>query len=209
MKKESIFFDDDYYFGTAGENLAKEVLQDIGLQEPTDSEIFNETMLLMYESRNDILDDLKNWFTIGRKNPNAGNHILVSGCASRWDGRSSGIMIYSDFAEAVDTSPSRFGMKNIFADCEFNKIWEEDGKLYLSGHHHDGGVKVEMRQLSKQGEKLLEKLLDYEGDVDLYDLELEAMGNTYQEGDENKFVHDLWNDHKMCPMAEITKLAFA
>ena len=118
-------------------------------------------------------------------------------------------MIYSDFAEAVDTSPSRFGMKNIFADCEFNKIWEEDGKLYLSGHHHDGGVIVEMRQLSKQGEKLLEKLLDYEGDVDLYDLELEAMGNTYQEGDENKFVHDLWNDHKMCPMAEITKLAFA
>ena len=213
-KNTAVIFDEDDYYGEKGEELAKERLSEDGVEDPTESQIFNVAMQMRSESLKDTMRELKKWFDgpcAGKKskNPNQGNHILVAGSSSRWDGTSSGVNIYSDFTEATDTSPARFRMNNIFADCEFGRIWEEDGSLYMSGYHHDGGVTVEIRQLSNEGEKLLEEMLDYEGNVDLYDLELNAMGNTYKEGDESRFVHDLWNDPVMCPVVNFTKVAFA
>lgn len=202
-----IIFDEDFYYGEQGEKLARENLLDQGIEDVTKSQIFDEAMELKSLDFEDAISELKVWFDKGIKNPNAGNHILVAGSASRWNGTSSGIMIYSDFSEAIDTSPSRFRNKSIFADCEFSKIWEEDGRLYLSGYHHDGGVTVEMRQLSNEGEKLLNKTLDYEGEADLYDLKINVMGKTYVEGDENKLVHDIWNDPDLCPKADYAKKA--
>ena len=43
---------------------------------------------------------------------------------------------------------------NVFADCEIQKVWDENGTLYLAGAHHDGRVSVEMRQLTDEGERL-------------------------------------------------------
>ena len=208
-QNETVIFDENLYYGEQGEELAKESLLDRGVENATESQIFDEAMEMKAFDFEDAINELKTWFDEGIKNPNAGNHILVAGSASRWNGTSSGIMIYSDFSEATDRSPSRFNMKNIFADCEFSKIWEEDSKLYLSGCHHDGGVTVEMRQLSNKGEKLLNETLDYEGEVDLFDLEINAMGKIYIEGDENRFVHDMWNDPNLCPKAEYAKAVFA
>lgn len=59
-----------------------------------------------------------------------------------------------DFAAATDCSPSRFGQGNVFADCEIQKVWDENGTLYLAGAHHDGRVSIEMRQLTDEGERL-------------------------------------------------------
>ena len=204
-----VIFNEDIYYGEQGEKLAKEILSDNGIEDATETQIFETAMEQMSLDFEDAINELKTWFDDGIKNPNAGNHILVAGSATRWNGTSSGIMIYSDFSEAIDTSPASFRKRNIFADCEFSKIWEEDGRLHLSGYHHDGGVTVEMRQLSKKGEKLLSETLDYEGEVDLYDLEINVMGKTYIEGDENKFIHDMWNDPELCPKADYAKAVFA
>lgn len=35
-----------------------------------------------------------------------------------------------DFDAATDCSPSRFGQGNVFADCEIQKVWDENGTLY-------------------------------------------------------------------------------
>lgn len=91
--------------------------------------------------------------------------------------------VFSALADdaATDCSPSRFGRGNVFADCEIQKVWDENGTLYLAGAHHDGRVSVEMRQLTDEGERLWGQL-DYE---DYLPIEgLTAMGKHYELGDE-------------------------
>lgn len=106
---------------------------------------------------------------------------------------------------ATDCSPSRFGQGNVFADCEIQKVWDENGTLYLAGAHHDGRVSVEMRQLTDEGERLWGQL-DYE---DYLPLEgLTAMGKHYELGDENRFVHDLYNSPELCATPRYVEQSF-
>lgn len=106
---------------------------------------------------------------------------------------------------ATDCSPSRFGQGNVFADCEIQKVWDENGTLYLAGAHHDGRVSVEMRQLTDEGERLWGQL-DYE---DYLPLEgLTAMGKHYELGDENQFIHDLYNSPELCAAPRYVEQSF-
>lgn len=130
-------------------------------------------------------------------NESWGNSILVKGGNGLYDGPRSGIAVYENFEEAIDTSPSWHGGDNIFADCEIDGIWDENGSLFLTGAHHDGRACVEMRQLTDKGERLYS---DYQMDGGFYLPEdgIEAMGFVYKEGDENAFIHDLWDNPEMC-----------
>lgn len=81
----------------------------------------------------------------------------------------------------------------------------ENGTLYLAGAHHDGRVSVEMRQLTDEGERLWGQL-DYE---DYLPLEgLTAMGKHYELGDENRFVHDLYNSPELCAAPRYVEQSF-
>ena len=80
-----------------------------------------------------------------------GNPLIVSGSIGRWDGTRTGFTVYDNFDAAIDTSPSRFGGDNVFADCEIQKVWDENGHLFIHGAHHDGNVTVELRQLTDAG----------------------------------------------------------
>lgn len=130
-------------------------------------------------------------------NDSWGNSILVKGGNGRYDGPRGGITVYENFEDAVDTSPSWHGGDNIFADCEIDGIWDENGSLFVTGAHHDGRACVEMRQLTDEGESLYS---DYQMDGGFYLPEdgVEAMGFVYREGDENAFIHDLWDNPEMC-----------
>lgn len=80
-----------------------------------------------------------------------------------------------------------------------------NGTLYLAGAHHDGRVSVEMRQLTDEGERLWGQL-DYE---DYLPLEgLTAMGKHYELGDENRFVHDLYNSPELCAAPRYVEQSF-
>lgn len=197
--KERIVFDEDSYYGDEGEEMAiDDLMERDGLTEDevredfTDDEIFNHQMEMKDFDYEEEMRALAAFFN-GEKsdmsdfvNPYGGNHILVSGSVGRWNGTSTGIAVYKDFDAATDCSPSRFGQGNVFADCEIQKVWDENGTLYLAGAHHDGRVSVEMRQLTDEGERLWGQL-DYE---DYLPLEgLTAMGKHYELGDENRFVH--------------------
>lgn len=206
--KERIVFDEDLYYGDEGEEMAiNDLMERDGLTEGevredfTDDEIFNHQMEMKDFDYEEEMRALAAFFN-GEKsdmsdfvNPYGGNHILVSGSVGRWNGMSTGIAVYKDFDAATDCSPSRFGQGNVFADCEIQKVWDENGTLYLAGAHHDGRVSVEMRQLTDEGERLWGQL-DYE---DYLPLEgLTAMGKHYELGDENRFVHDLYNSPELC-----------
>ena len=172
--KERIVFDEDLYYGDEGEEMAiNDLMERDGLTEGevredfTDDEIFNHQMEMKDFDYEEKMRALAAFFT-GEKsdmsdfvNPYGGNHILVSGSVGRWNGTSTGIAVYKDFDAATDCSPSRFGQGNVFADCEIQKVWDENGTLYLAGAHHDGRVSVEMRQLTDEGERLWGQL-DYE-----------------------------------------------
>lgn len=216
--KERIVFDEDLYYGDEGEEMAiNDLMERDGLTEDevredfTDDEIFNHQMEMKAFDYEEEMRALAAFFN-GEKsdmsdfvNPYGGNHILVSGSVGRWNGTSTGIAVYKDFDAATDCSPSRFGQGNVFADCEIQKVWDENGTLYLSGAHHDGRVSVEMRQLTDEGERLWGQL-DYE---DYLPLEgLTAMGKHYELGDENQFIHDLYNSPELCAAPRYVEQSF-
>lgn len=216
--KERIVFDEDSYYGDEGEEMAiNDLMERGGLTEDevredfTDDEIFNHQMEMKAFDYEEEMRALAAFFN-GEKsdmsdfvNPYGGNHILVSGSVGRWNGTSTGIAVYKDFDAATDCSPSRFGQGNVFADCEIQKVWDENGTLYLAGAHHDGRVSVEMRQLTDEGERLWGQL-DYE---DYLPLEgLTAMGKHYELGDENQFIHDLYNSPELCAAPRYMEQSF-
>lgn len=133
----------------------------------------------------------------GKINDSWGNSILVKGSNGRYDGPRGGITAYENFEDAVDTSESWHGGDNIFADCEIDGIWDENGSLFLTGAHHDGRVLVEMRQLTDVGEELYSNF-QFDGGFYLPEEGFETMGFVYREGDENAFIHDLWDNPEMC-----------
>ena len=79
-----------------------------------------------------------------------GNPLIAFGSIGRWDGERTGISSFETFDDLMngDDSP--------FKDCEIDHIWDENGILKMRGHHHDGSVEVEIRQLTDQGCEALE-----------------------------------------------------
>lgn len=126
-----------------------------------------------------------------------GNSILVKGSNGLYNGPRGGITVYENFEDAVDTSPNWHGGDNIFADCEIDGIWDENGSLFVTGAHHDGRALVEMRQLTDKGEDLYSGF-QMDGGFYLPEDGFETMGFVYREGDENAFIHDLWDNPEMC-----------
>ena len=81
-------------------------------------------------------------------------------------------------------------MDNVFADCEISRIWDENGSLFVEGHHHDGAVCVEVRQLSDEG------LASYEAISDAWVGEpFTANGRDYDGSDRSvsQAMLDLWD----------------
>lgn len=130
-------------------------------------------------------------------NDSWGNSILVKGSNGLYNGPRGGITVYENFEDAVDTSPNWHGGDNIFADCEIDGIWDENGSLFVTVAHHDGRALVEMRQLTDKGEDLYSGF-QMDGGFYLPEDGFETMGFVYREGDENAFIHDLWDNPEMC-----------
>lgn len=139
--KQRLIFDGDAYYGDEGTEVAVEDLmsrddmtEDEVRESYSDDQIFEHAMDMMRDDWDLELDRLKGFFDKDSpNNPNAGNHILIRGSAQRWDRTSSGIDVCERIEDLLDCSPARFGRDNIFADCEIDRIWDENGHLFLSG----------------------------------------------------------------------------
>lgn len=117
------------------------------------------------------------------RNPMGGNPLIAFGSIGRWDGERTGISSFETFDDLMngDDSP--------FKDCEIDHIWDENGILKMRGHHHDGSVEVEIRQLTDQGCEALESYEQaWAGEP------FDAAGRHYDGGKES--VDRFWNDLK-------------
>lgn len=137
------------------------------------------------------IGDLANFFSgdTGARstfeNPLGGRPLIAVGSIQRWDGDHSGVTPVNDFDELLH------GSQSPFKDCEIDRVWDENGRLYMSGHHHDGGVQVEIRQLTDKGIEAIEAY-DQAWLGDAFD----AGGRHYKGDDESvsRFWKDLTSD---------------
>lgn len=140
-----------------------------------------------------------------------GNAILVSSVDAKElefgvhmaysdaDGERTGISSFETFDDLMngDDSP--------FKDCEIDHIWDENGILKMRGHHHDGSVEVEIRQLTDQGCEALESYEQaWAGEP------FDAAGRHYDGGKESvdRFWNDLKTDRGLSVEPRYVELAF-
>ena len=223
--KERVVFDVSRYYGDEGREVsAMDLMEREGIDESellarfTEDDIFCHAMDLLDVDLQEEMDCLALYFDEASSrsyggpnaygNPNAGNRIVVQGSSRTWRGTGSGMEVYEDFRRAIDNAPSYRMLGNVFADCEMQKVWDENGSLFLTGAHHDGGVSVEMRQLTDKGEDLLSEYLDFEGELVLPDSPVALMGSTYSEGDEGRLLSDLWSEEELCARPRYMERAF-
>lgn len=165
--KERIVFDEGVYYGDEGSEISIEDItsrEGITVEEVLDSyteeEIFENAMNMMDIDRSEELAGLKAFLDgsdnplSSYDNPLGGNRIIARGSISRWDGTRHGLTVYRDFDDMMS------GPDSVFKDCEIGKVWDENGGLFIHGYHHDGGVDVEVRQLTDAGEEALDVIED-------------------------------------------------
>lgn len=181
--------------------------------EPKQRIVFDRMIGKVGDSYLEVVNQLDNFFDTDRTgqsefiNDNWGNPILVKGGRDGYGETPCVLTAYEDFIDAMDTSPSDTGGDNIFADCKIDGIWDENGSLILTGALPDGHATIcellgahacaEMRQLTDKGGRLYLDHLTVDG-FHLPKDGIEAMGFVYREGDENAFIHDLWDNPEMC-----------
>lgn len=85
---------------------------------------------------------------------------------------------------------------------ESGDIW---GSLFIHGYHHDGGVDVEVRQLTDAGEEALDVIEDA-----WYGEPFTSGGKEYDGSPESvdTAMRDLWEDPDLCPTPRYMELAF-
>ena len=72
--------------------------------------------------------------------------FLLTGTIGRWDGAYLGGFTFNCFTE----------MQRAWDDCDYLKIYDEKGHLYIECSHHDGNNYFEIKQLTPRGEAYLE-----------------------------------------------------
>lgn len=203
--KERIVFDEGVYYGDEGSKISiEDIMSREGITEAevlegyTEEQIFENAMEMMDIDRTEELDGLRA-FLDGYDNPLGGNRIIVRGSVERWDGTSHGMTTYRDFDDMVG------GADSVFKDCEIGKVWDENGSLFIHGYHHDGGVDVEVRQLTDAGEDALDAIEDawvgepFTSGGKEYDGSVESMDTA---------MRDLWENPDLCPSPRYMELAF-
>lgn len=206
------------YIASALEKMGFDVENDRAIEkhaelEPKQRTVFDRMIGRVGDSYLEVANQLDNFFDTDRTgqsafiNDNWGNPILVKGGRDGYGETPCVLSAYEDFIDAMDTSPSDAGGDNIFADCKIDGIWDENGSLIVTGAVPDGHALTgaflgahacaEMRQLTDKGGRLYVDHLTVDG-FHLPKDGIEAMGFVYREGDENAFIHDLWDNPEMC-----------
>lgn len=72
------------------------------------------------------------------------NQIIAFGSVGLWHGVYEGGKIFNNFEEAY---------WRLTKDCDYVKIYDENGHLYIHCSHHDGSCSYEIKELTTKGEE--------------------------------------------------------
>ena len=103
--------------------------------EPSDDRVWQWIYADMDDRWTMEYDQLKDFF-------NGKGRLLCLGTIGRWTGRHSAGRIFGDFESLVSA---------VLDGCEYSKIWDENGHLYIEGTHHDGTNRMEIKILTERG----------------------------------------------------------
>ena len=80
---------------------------------------------------------------------------ILSGKAGTWQGKFEVAQIYDTIEEAICDS---------IKDCDYIKVWSENGHLYLQASHHDGTHNFELKLLTYKGWEIWDSWRYYGGE---------------------------------------------
>ena len=73
---------------------------------------------------------------------------LIRGHVGRWTGRHAAGHVFTDFDEMFYKAAQ---------DCDYWKIWDENGHLYLQCSHHDGTNTFEIKRITEKAAAMLDE----------------------------------------------------
>lgn len=76
------------------------------------------------------------------------NQIIAFGNIGRWNGVYKGGNVFNDFRKAF---------YSMTEDCDYVKIYDENGHLFVHCTHHDGSCTFEVKELTKEGEEYYDR----------------------------------------------------
>ena len=78
---------------------------------------------------------------------NVHGHFIIRGCVGRWDGTYSAGYVFDNFDDMFYKATK---------DCDYIKMWDENGHFYLKCSHHDGTNLFEIKRLSDKGYEFID-----------------------------------------------------
>lgn len=117
---------------------ARAFLEETAEEEPTEAEIWNEIYFLSASYWDDEHEQLKKHLT---------GPLLLMGSVGLWTGKHAAGDVFNDFDEAFSAATQ---------ECDYWKLWDENGHLYLKCSHHDGTNLFEIKRLTSRGSALLD-----------------------------------------------------
>lgn len=130
---------DNYNLWESYEKAAKENLKNDFELEPSDSAIWDEIYELDAVEWENEKRELDGFFAKGT--------WIIQGMIETWRGCRKGSKIFHDFNSLFNEATK---------DCDYVKIWDENGHLYLKCSHHDGTHLFEIKRLNSKGVGYLE-----------------------------------------------------
>lgn len=133
MIKERIIYS-NYDLSDRYEEAKQYLIEECDIENPTDEEIWEKIYFEDEICFEDTLEELKHFF----KNKN----YLFTCVIGTWRGVCKGGKIGSNFEK---------DFYNFVTDCNYIKIWDENGHLYIKATHHDGTNFAEIKILNDKG----------------------------------------------------------
>lgn len=75
-------------------------------------------------------------------------YFMLRGYVGRWDGRVAAGYVFDDFDDMFYKAVK---------DCNYVKIWDEDGHFYLQCSHHDGTDTYEIKRINERAYDFIDK----------------------------------------------------
>lgn len=131
--KESVIYSNYDLCDNYGE-ARRFLVEDCGIENPTDEEVWNAIYFEDEVCFYDAFEELKNFFE--------DKNYLFTCDIGTWRGVCKGGTVGNDFEK---------DFYKFVKDCDYIKIWDENGHLYIEASHHDGTNFAEIKILNDKG----------------------------------------------------------